>query len=503
MPLKDRVATSLGSAPWRRLLKAVGLVGGGVGFSGFFVNYFASSTFSLSDTGSKWMDLIPVCFGVAGLALLVPRTKAILAMLASTTAGVGLGIAIGPRVLPTLFRGNVPLRFSYGAGFGMMFAGGVVLVAAWIVIGGVLTRPPKHTSAMTTPGSTSVMEETPVANSDAQALFEEARRLRRRRFCYVIGAAAFVAAAVTIGGLAAAGVLGAKSRGVAASSSRQACPTGSACIYVLNRTGIVPIGLRRYRIGPPLSRSAPYDLCGERLAITPNGRTAYVLDVNGLIPISLRTGAFGQPLPLRPPPGDQTVSWVLGPSGRVLYLEASRTQHDTHCSLEEFSLIPRKIERSITLPNNSRLEAIAPDGTTGYVATGEGADLVAVDLRSGSAGPPIAVSMGINNLAISANGDTAYATGTGNIGTSPGHSYSFITPVDLATGKALNPIRLDHAPTAIALAPNGRTAYVTGNGSEGPPARPAVMVVDLVTDRVTKSIRLPAGATAIAIASRR
>lgn len=141
MAVKVRRATPRRIAPWRRMAKAVGLAGGGVGFAGFFVNYFASSTFSLSDTGSRWMDLIPVCFGVAGLALLLPRTKPIFATLASTIAGIGLGIAIGPRVLPTLFRSRVPPRFSYGAGFGMMFVGGVLLVGAWIVVGGLLARP--------------------------------------------------------------------------------------------------------------------------------------------------------------------------------------------------------------------------------------------------------------------------------------------------------------------------------------------------------------------------
>lgn len=145
MALKDRLATPEWIAPWRRMVKAVGLVGGGIGFAGFFVNYFASSTFALSDAGSKWMDLIPVCFGVAGLALLLPRTRVTFAMCASTIAGIELGIAIGPRIIPTMFRGGVPPRFSYGAGFGMMFAGGVLLVVVWIVVGGFLTQPAKDT----------------------------------------------------------------------------------------------------------------------------------------------------------------------------------------------------------------------------------------------------------------------------------------------------------------------------------------------------------------------
>lgn len=140
--LKDQLATPRWRAPLRRTAKTVGLIGGGVGFAGFFVNYFGPMTFSLSDSGSKWMDLIPVCFGVAGLLLLVPRTKVLLAMLASTTAAIGLGIAIGPRILATLTVGGPP-RFSYGEGFAMMFVGGGLLVAAWIVVGALLTQAAK------------------------------------------------------------------------------------------------------------------------------------------------------------------------------------------------------------------------------------------------------------------------------------------------------------------------------------------------------------------------
>lgn len=300
---------------------------------------------------------------------------------------------------------------------------------------------------------------------------------------------------VTVAGLAAGGVLGGTRQ---ESPVAHACPTGNACLYVLNRSGIVPIGLRRGRIGPPIHPlSNPYGtrfgyLFLHTLAVTPAGRTAYV-GAEGVTPVNLDTGVFGPRLPLKVPPDDSEM-FLLGPTGQFLYLELS-TGHDKTSSLREYSFKSRKIVRSIALPKYSYIQAISPTGKSVYASTDGGADLVAINLVSDSVGPPISVPMGVDHVAITASGVMAYATGNSNV-----EGYSFITPIDLSTGMAEAPIRLDHAPTSIVLASNGQIAYVTGNGSPGPPTRPAVMFVNLVTERVTKSIRLRTGAMEIAIA---
>jgi DNA-binding beta-propeller fold protein YncE len=284
---------------------------------------------------------------------------------------------------------------------------------------------------------------------------------------------------------------------------RPPCPTGNNCVYVLNQTGIVPFGLLRDRFGESIRPPSPFMIdWNGALAVTPNGRTAYAWFIGyGLRPIDLETGVVGSPLHVEAGEGGIHDGFVLGPSGHVLYLDAT-TGSNQHASVEEINVRTNRIEGKIRLPSDSGILAIAPDGRTAYVWTNYGADITSLDLASGSIGNTISVPEGVGSLAISANGELAYAAGTTNIGIGDGHTYSFITPIDLVTGKALTPIRLDHAPTSLVLAPNGLTAYVTVSGSNTPPARPAVMVLNLVTDKVTKSIRLPAGALAIAMANR-
>ncbi len=89
----------------------------------------------------------------------------------------------------------------------------------------------------------------------------------------------------------------------------------------------------------------------------------------------------------------------------------------------------------------------------------------------------------------------AYATGAGGLAVGK-VQYSYVTPINLAEGVAEPPIPLLHAPYGIALAPDGRTAYVTG-GEAGPPIPPDVTEIDLATGKVSGSFSVPGGANGI------
>ena len=78
----------------------------------------------------------------------------------------------------------------------------------------------------------------------------------------------------------------------------------------------------------------------------------------------------------------------------------------------------------------------------------------------------------------------------------PGQTGSFgstVTPVDLATGRALAPITVGNAPTGIAVTPDGSTVVVTNLNSG------SVSTIDTATDTAGPPIAVRGGPIAVAI----
>jgi YVTN family beta-propeller protein len=87
-------------------------------------------------------------------------------------------------------------------------------------------------------------------------------------------------------------------------------------------------------------------------------------------------------------------------------------------------------------------------------------------------------------LAVSPNGQTAYVA----------DYYGYVTPIELSTGRSLAPIEVGTYPRAIAIAPNGQTAYVVNEGSD------SVTPIDLATGEAGKEIDVGKSPNSIAIA---
>ena len=80
-----------------------------------------------------------------------------------------------------------------------------------------------------------------------------------------------------------------------------------------------------------------------------------------------------------------------------------------------------------------------------------------------TAGPPITVGGGPQAIAITPDGKTAYVTNFDS---------DTVTPIATATNTAGPPITVGHGPDAIAITPDGKTAYVAnGNSGHGDPDR--------------------------------
>ena len=85
-----------------------------------------------------------------------------------------------------------------------------------------------------------------------------------------------------------------------------------------------------------------------------------------------------------------------------------------------------------------------------------------IDVATNTPGMPITVGAYPYLLAITPNGQTAYVTNYGTLGTG-----DTVTPIATATNTPGTPITVGSGPYGIAMTPNGQTVYV-GSWDNGP-----------------------------------
>lgn len=219
----------------------------------------------------------------------------------------------------------------------------------------------------------------------------------------------------------------------------------------------------------------------------------YVRTTRGVVRINAVTGSVDRPIP-------GTRGWssfAITPRGHVGYLSnpLGGNRSAKRGEITPVDLATGRVGRPFRVPGVPvTVTAVAPDGRTAYAVTGGGDQLTPVNLVSHTAGKPITVPQGVGSLAITPAGRMAYATGNENVA-EPGHvTYSFVTPINLITGVARAPFRYRHAPTDVAISPDGKVLYLTGGIDVGPPKPPAVWEVSAATGRVLRTLRVPGGA---------
>lgn len=377
--------------------------------------------------------------------------------------------------------------------------------------------------------------EAPLAGVDIQAaelLFKEARRRRRRRragFC----AAAFVVllAMAALATWAAGGPTANPPRGGVPDIAQGSFGPGPDA-YVINLYGgITAINLDTRRVSgsltlgespfcralragsyPPGLHKAFVSACrsgrgsvGDGLAIAPDGKTAYLATSVGVVRVDLTNGHAAR-VDRRLPGTTGAESIALAPDGATAYVTARTGEGE---QLVEVDLASGTIGRRFDLPPGAADVAVTGDGRTAWITNGLSQDIYSLDLTTGKLGAPIAIPGGAGSIAISGDGRSALVTNTGD---PPGlakktgkwrleqkHAgYRYMTPVDLATRAVGAPITLYHGPEDVAIAPDGKTAYVA-TGGHGPPGPPGILVIDLTRGVESGTIRVPAGASQIAI----
>jgi DNA-binding beta-propeller fold protein YncE len=216
---------------------------------------------------------------------------------------------------------------------------------------------------------------------------------------------------------------------------------------------------------------------------------AYVAVSDGeLVPIDVTTGVAEAPLTVDPAP----TSVAISPDGRYAYVADGDVATVTPVNLVTGTVgTPNQVATNAGItalaitPSGATLLAVA--NPTGYDA----GSVVPITLASGTAGAPIPVGADPVAIAVTPNGSTAYVVNAGD-GT--------ITPISLASDTAGAPISVGVDPMAIAITPSGGTAYVLGGNGAGL-LTPVTLAANPAQDAVGSAISVPGGApSAIAIA---
>jgi DNA-binding beta-propeller fold protein YncE len=118
--------------------------------------------------------------------------------------------------------------------------------------------------------------------------------------------------------------------------------------------------------------------------------------------------------------------------------------------------------------------AISPDGRTAYVqiiSSGSASTVTPIDLATGIPGRPVEPVRGntVTALALSPDGAAVYATSFLSSGsTVPTDTLGTMTAIKAASGRPGPAVNAGDNPSAIAITPDGATAYVTDSASSGP-----------------------------------
>lgn len=255
-------------------------------------------------------------------------------------------------------------------------------------------------------------------------------------------------------------------------------------VYAVTGDGIVPI---------PTDTLEPGDLLelpdAARMAISPDGMRAYVTDINlnTVVPVDLTDMTTESPIPLGGHPNDV----VYSPDGQTVWVAVVETEE-----LTPIDVATNTVGMPIDVGLPPRGLAITSDGSHVYATNffgGSGpaeAVLQPIDLVDRVAGPfiPLPGNMRAQDVALASGDSTAYVTD---------FSGDQLTPVDLDSGTAGQPIACCDGPLGLAISGDGWTAYVACSfGGE-------MLPIDLTSRTALDGVPTGDGSRDIALVGRR
>jgi DNA-binding beta-propeller fold protein YncE len=227
--------------------------------------------------------------------------------------------------------------------------------------------------------------------------------------------------------------------------------------------------------------------------VAPHGSTAYAVVVGNdeegspgvLIPIDTATNTTGKAISVGTDP--QTVGF--NPNGKYAYvvdgLDAATTAPGASGIITPVNLAEGVAGQPIKVGPNPGSIAVTPDGQHAYVTdsnptNGSPTMITPIDLDTNTPGKAIHVAA--RAIAISLNGESAFALGLDDV-----------VPIDTTTNKPGKAIELGGVPQAIALAPDGQTAWVLSAPDPGlapGPDKVTLTAINTATDAIGKVISL-------------
>ena len=156
--------------------------------------------------------------------------------------------------------------------------------------------------------------------------------------------------------------------------------------------------------------------------------------------------------------------------------------------------------------------AVAPGAKTVYVVA-DGSDMngspgsvVPIVAATDTPGKPIAVGTASQAISITPNGKKAFVLNGIDAATTSEATPATVTPIDLATGRPLAPVKVGTLPQSMTMSPNGKLLYVVDTNQSDPGEPSAITPVDTATDTAGPEIKLskapvPFPASGIAFAS--
>jgi WD40 repeat protein len=242
---------------------------------------------------------------------------------------------------------------------------------------------------------------------------------------------------------------------------------------------IVPIDLATRRAMPPiLLPSDPNDV-----ELSPDGTWLYAtIGTNTFIVINTDTAKIVSTVNITQGVG----AIVVSRDGRTAYIDSSGLTVQQSPGLyvggntvTSFNLETLTVDRTFVLPSATTVLGISPNDAILYVetspdtASGPSSYLYEIDVGSGALGVPKPFTDAVNDFALAPSGRTAYIS-SGN---------QTITPLDLSTLDVGKPIKVGENVASMVFSNDGR--YMAVGTSHG------VVVVDLVTGRTSSPIPLP------------
>jgi DNA-binding beta-propeller fold protein YncE len=218
---------------------------------------------------------------------------------------------------------------------------------------------------------------------------------------------------------------------------------------------VIPVSTVTDKVGKPIEfgRQVP-----TQILITPNGKTAYVTGLSGgeIYPISTATNTLEKPIKAGQGPGGP-YQMAITPNGKTLYGVSFNTKGTGPSYVIPISTATNTPEKSIKIQNADTLGVLMnPDGRTVYAWAQSRAGVEIIPIATATNRPEKPVSVAGNAaLAITPNGQILYLVKY-SIKTATSGVISFAT----ATNTPAKQIKIDGWPYAIAVTPDGNTAYV-------------------------------------------